>query len=166
MKRHSGCSQCCWKTFCITIVIRRICMGVMYSNVCWKICLRRNVQGLTSCPCVHSLISCLSFEFVGNWACRSQFLLAQRSMRFSLDLVCGVCRLATHFDKIDFDVSLVTTEWFLCLFAKSLPSEVCTHFSVGVGFLSSGRSSAWERPSRVPKSIIWAVISGTWLGSS
>jgi hypothetical protein len=33
------------------------------------------------------------------------------------------CRLAAHLDKIEFDVSLVTTEWFLCLFAKSLPSE-------------------------------------------
>ncbi|CAK9221019.1 unnamed protein product [Sphagnum jensenii] len=32
-------------------------------------------------------------------------------------------RLAAHLDKIEFDVSLVTTEWFLCLFAKSLPSE-------------------------------------------
>lgn len=32
-------------------------------------------------------------------------------------------RLATHLDEIDFDVSLVATEWFLCLFAKNLPSE-------------------------------------------
>ncbi|KAH9544382.1 hypothetical protein CY35_13G116300 [Sphagnum magellanicum] len=32
-------------------------------------------------------------------------------------------RLATHLENIEFDVSLVTTEWFLCLFAKSLPSE-------------------------------------------
>jgi len=37
------------------------------------------------------------------------------------------CRLAAHLDKIEFDVSLVTTEWFLCLFAKSLPSEVQTY---------------------------------------
>lgn len=33
-------------------------------------------------------------------------------------------RLATRLEEIEFDVSLVTTEWFLCLFAKSLPSEV------------------------------------------
>ncbi|KAH9323591.1 hypothetical protein KI387_018230, partial [Taxus chinensis] len=32
-------------------------------------------------------------------------------------------RLARHLEKLDFDVSLVATEWFLCLFAKSLPSE-------------------------------------------
>ncbi|XP_057859886.1 uncharacterized protein LOC131068664 isoform X2 [Cryptomeria japonica] len=32
-------------------------------------------------------------------------------------------RLARHFEDLDFDVSLVATEWFLCLFAKSLPSE-------------------------------------------
>ena len=35
-----------------------------------------------------------------------------------------VDRLAQHLDDIDFEVSLVVTEWFLCLFAKSLPSEV------------------------------------------
>jgi hypothetical protein len=35
-----------------------------------------------------------------------------------------VNRLAQHLDDIDFEVSLVVTEWFLCLFAKSLPSEV------------------------------------------
>lgn len=32
-------------------------------------------------------------------------------------------RLAAHLELIGFDVSLVITEWFLCLFAKSLPSE-------------------------------------------
>ncbi|XP_002961883.2 growth hormone-regulated TBC protein 1 [Selaginella moellendorffii] len=32
-------------------------------------------------------------------------------------------RLALHFEAMDFDVSLLTTEWFLCLFAKTLPSE-------------------------------------------
>eukprot|EP00249_Psilotum_nudum_P010584 c22629_g1_i1 orf=408-1361(+) len=32
-------------------------------------------------------------------------------------------RLSAHLDLIGFDASLVITEWFLCLFAKSLPSE-------------------------------------------
>ncbi|XP_059276951.1 uncharacterized protein LOC132031102 [Lycium ferocissimum] len=32
-------------------------------------------------------------------------------------------RIAAHLDALEFDVSLVCTEWFLCLFAKSLPSE-------------------------------------------
>ncbi|XP_010534266.1 PREDICTED: growth hormone-regulated TBC protein 1 [Tarenaya hassleriana] len=32
-------------------------------------------------------------------------------------------RIATHLEDIGFDVSLVATEWFLCLFSKSLPSE-------------------------------------------
>eukprot|EP00252_Welwitschia_mirabilis_P000883 TRINITY_DN10875_c0_g2_i1.p1 TRINITY_DN10875_c0_g2~~TRINITY_DN10875_c0_g2_i1.p1 ORF type:complete len:362 (+),score=59.89 TRINITY_DN10875_c0_g2_i1:144-1088(+) len=32
-------------------------------------------------------------------------------------------RISAHLDNLEFDVSLVTTEWFLCLFAKSLPSE-------------------------------------------
>lgn len=32
-------------------------------------------------------------------------------------------RLSAHLDRINFDASLVTTEWFLCIFAKSFPSE-------------------------------------------
>lgn len=40
------------------------------------------------------------------------------------DLLTKKCpRIATHLDSLEFDVSLVTTEWFLCLFSKSLPSE-------------------------------------------
>ncbi|KAL8045528.1 hypothetical protein ABFX02_08G120100 [Erythranthe guttata] len=40
------------------------------------------------------------------------------------DLLAKKCpRIATHLEGIDFDVSLVCTEWFLCLFSKSLPSE-------------------------------------------
>ncbi|KAK1431112.1 hypothetical protein QVD17_14350 [Tagetes erecta] len=32
-------------------------------------------------------------------------------------------RLSAHLEALGFDVSLVATEWFLCLFSKSLPSE-------------------------------------------
>ncbi|XP_051140108.1 uncharacterized protein LOC127257685 isoform X2 [Andrographis paniculata] len=40
------------------------------------------------------------------------------------DLLTKKCpRIATHLESLDFDVSLVCTEWFLCLFSKSLPSE-------------------------------------------
>ncbi|KAG9137525.1 hypothetical protein Leryth_018834 [Lithospermum erythrorhizon] len=40
------------------------------------------------------------------------------------DLLAKKCpRIAAHLDALDFDVSIVCTEWFLCLFAKSLPSE-------------------------------------------
>ncbi|XP_016453871.1 uncharacterized protein LOC107778180 [Nicotiana tabacum] len=40
------------------------------------------------------------------------------------DLLTKKCpRIAAHLDALEFDVSLVCTEWFLCLFAKSLPSE-------------------------------------------
>ncbi|RZC27553.1 TBC1 domain family member 2A isoform B [Glycine soja] len=40
------------------------------------------------------------------------------------DLLSKKCpRIATHLEALEFDVSLVTTEWFLCLFSKSLPSE-------------------------------------------
>ncbi|KAF1890337.1 hypothetical protein Lal_00013591 [Lupinus albus] len=41
------------------------------------------------------------------------------------DLLVKKCpRIASHLEALGFDVSLVTTEWFLCLFSKSLPSEV------------------------------------------
>ncbi|KAL5700138.1 hypothetical protein ACHQM5_025624 [Ranunculus cassubicifolius] len=40
------------------------------------------------------------------------------------DLLAKKCpRIAAHLESMEFDVSLVTTEWFLCLFSKSLPSE-------------------------------------------
>ncbi|CAA2979057.1 Hypothetical predicted protein [Olea europaea subsp. europaea] len=34
-----------------------------------------------------------------------------------------IYRIAAHLEAMEFDVSLVSTEWFLCLFSKSLPSE-------------------------------------------
>ncbi|CAD5193212.1 uncharacterized protein LOC103975109 [Musa acuminata AAA Group] len=40
------------------------------------------------------------------------------------DLLAKKCpRIAAHLEAMEFDVSLVATEWFLCLFAKSVPSE-------------------------------------------
>ncbi|KAG6787220.1 uncharacterized protein [Populus alba] len=40
------------------------------------------------------------------------------------DLLVKKCpRIAAHLEELEFDVSLVATEWFLCLFSKSLPSE-------------------------------------------
>ncbi|XP_042471582.1 growth hormone-regulated TBC protein 1-like [Zingiber officinale] len=40
------------------------------------------------------------------------------------DLLAKKCpRIAAHLEAMGFDVTIVATEWFLCLFAKSLPSE-------------------------------------------
>lgn len=40
------------------------------------------------------------------------------------DLLAKKCpRIASHLEAMGFDVSLVATEWFLCLFSKCLPSE-------------------------------------------
>ncbi|KAL1821769.1 hypothetical protein ACET3Z_016638 [Daucus carota] len=40
------------------------------------------------------------------------------------DLLMKHCpKLCAHLETLEFDVSIVATEWFLCLFAKSLPSE-------------------------------------------
>lgn len=38
-------------------------------------------------------------------------------------LVKKLPKLAAHLNTINFEVSLVTTEWFLCLFARSFPTE-------------------------------------------
>ncbi|KAF3782752.1 TBC1 domain family member 2A [Nymphaea thermarum] len=54
------------------------------------------------------------------------------------DLLSKKCpRIATHLEAMGFDVSLVATEWFLCLFSKSLPSEYLeiTIFSCLCGWL-------------------------------
>ncbi|XP_073313028.1 uncharacterized protein [Primulina huaijiensis] len=40
------------------------------------------------------------------------------------DMLTKKCpRISTHLEALEFDVSLVCTEWFLCLYSKSLPSE-------------------------------------------
>ncbi|KAI5002883.1 hypothetical protein ZWY2020_027533 [Hordeum vulgare] len=40
------------------------------------------------------------------------------------DLLAKKCpRIAAHLEAMGFDVSLVATKWFLCLFSKTLPSE-------------------------------------------
>lgn len=52
------------------------------------------------------------------------FLFYSYGFNLAQDVVV-IFRLAARLEEIEFDVSLVTTEWFLCLFAKSLPSEVC-----------------------------------------
>ncbi|CAA2979061.1 growth hormone-regulated TBC 1-like [Olea europaea subsp. europaea] len=47
------------------------------------------------------------------------------------DLLTKKCpRIAAHLEAMEFDVSLVSTEWFLCLFSKSLPSEVRLPFTL------------------------------------
>ncbi|KAK6142316.1 hypothetical protein DH2020_022664 [Rehmannia glutinosa] len=45
----------------------------------------------------------------------------QRVFRDILTKKCP--RIAAHLESLEFDVSLVCTEWFICLFSKSLPSE-------------------------------------------
>ncbi|KAL6538044.1 hypothetical protein OROGR_012032 [Orobanche gracilis] len=45
----------------------------------------------------------------------------QRVFRDLLTKKCS--RVAAHLETLEFDVSLVCTEWFICLFSKSLPSE-------------------------------------------
>ncbi|KAJ8636134.1 hypothetical protein MRB53_010401 [Persea americana] len=41
------------------------------------------------------------------------------------DLLYKKCpRIATHLEAIELDASVIATEWFICLFSKSLPSEM------------------------------------------
>jgi len=58
------------------------------------------------------------------------------------------CRIATHLEELEFDVSLVATEWFLCLFSKSLPSEVGLPLSLSCALsLSQTHAFSWVERS-------------------
>lgn len=69
-----------------------------------RICLLSSAQRMSP---LMTLLTCFSFS---SW-----YLLKIREEK---------CRIASHLEELEFDVSLVATEWFLCLFSKSLPSEV------------------------------------------
>lgn len=90
-------------------VTRPTCPDVMSSKGCSKIYLPKSVPG-----------ALLYFDI---------HLLSNKYKHFyKLEIK---CRIAAHLEALDFDVSLVATEWFLCLFSKSLPSEVRTMLSLG-----------------------------------
>lgn len=36
-------------------------------------------------------------------------------------------KLGAHLKRLACDITLIATDWFLCLFSTALPSEVCTH---------------------------------------
>ncbi|KAJ8427706.1 LOW QUALITY PROTEIN: hypothetical protein Cgig2_008296 [Carnegiea gigantea] len=56
--------------------------------------------------------------------CPRDYFLHRSSLSNCLPcLEYGNCRMAAHLEALEFDGSLVATEWFLCLFSKSLPSE-------------------------------------------
>ena len=40
-------------------------------------------------------------------------------------------RLHAHLQKLGCDMSIIATDWFLCLFSTSLPSEVRMHAQLG-----------------------------------
>ena len=90
-------------------VTRPTCPDVMSSKGCSKIYLQKSAPG-----------ALLYFDI---------HLLSNKYKHFyKLEIK---CRIAAHLEALDFDVSLVATEWFLCLFSKSLPSEVRTMLSLG-----------------------------------
>ena len=46
-----------------------------------------------------------------------------------IDFLFSDGRIVAHLEQLEFDVSLVATEWFLCLFAKRFLSEVSIKIS-------------------------------------
>ncbi len=42
-------------------------------------------------------------------------------------------RLQQHFQALDFDINMLATDWYLCLYSVSLPSEVRHSPSGGSG---------------------------------
>ena len=58
-------------------------------------------------------------------------------------------RLSNHFKKMGFKLPLITTEWFMCLYVKNLPSE--TAFRIWDAFLYDGVSAVFEYGIRILK---------------
>lgn len=53
------------------------------------------------------------------------YLAPQIEMRALNELIAAkLPRLQQHFISIDLDISMLATDWILCLYAASLPSEV------------------------------------------
>jgi hypothetical protein len=65
-------------------------------------------------------------------------------------------RLAAHLAALEADVSVVGTNWYLTLFASSMPSETVRGV-VGVG-RSGGRRVVWGRLTLAPP----ALLRGGW----
>lgn len=67
---------------------------------------------------------CLLNSALGMHSFMKNFLIFMFNLLVSIKKSEEKRRIASHLEALDFDVSLVATEWFLCLFSKSLPSEV------------------------------------------
>ena len=77
---------------------------------CWATCFQRFALPKVSSVCPSWFLIKLCLVILLFWS--------RKHITFFF------CRIATRLDDMGFDVSLVATEWFLCLFSKSLPSEV------------------------------------------
>ena len=73
-------------------------------------------------------------------ACACQHSCAQpRHVRIPQELVIEkMPKLAEHLSRISCDVTIVATDWFLCLFCTTLPSEVRLDAACSCGHLASG----------------------------
>ena len=86
------------------IVTRQTYQVAMLNKGCSRIYWLKNVQGNT-------ILLCSLTNHLKSWILLG-FIISK------------TCRIAAHLEALEFDVSLVATEWFLCVFSKSLPSEV------------------------------------------
>ena len=107
---HFGCLLYSWRMYLSVIAILTLFLDAMLSRGCSKISWLRNVQGFSIPLC---------------WWHQSR---NHHAMMANNTVLVNWCRIAAHLEAMGFDVSLVTTEWFLCLFSKSLPSEVRQKF--------------------------------------
>ena len=96
-------------------------LAVLLENVLVRDCYTTNLSGChVEQQVFKDLLAqkCPRYVFLSSWSLSFHQLIKL--------LLFIVCRIASHLDDMGFDVSLVATEWFLCLFSKSLPSEVLT----------------------------------------
>lgn len=102
-------------------------LAVLLENVLVNDCYTNNLSG---CHVEQRVFKDLLTKKCPRY---STFLLKQRTYMICwwfLKFVKENCRISAHLEALDFDVSLVATEWFLCLFSKSLPSEVRLNLSL------------------------------------
>lgn len=98
-------------------------LAVLLENVLVNDCYTNNLSG---CHVEQRVFKDLLAKQCPRYAHIFEIWLIFFMFKFLLSVKNGgkKCRIATHLEALEFDVSLVATEWFLCLFSKSLPSEV------------------------------------------
>ena len=118
-RMHFGCWLFSWRMFCSVIAIHTTFMDVImlnkgYLQISWK----KPYLGkyfMHFLHCFRNDIKLLIYLLI--------------VLQHIIDYLFLDGRIVAHLEQLEFDVSLVVIEWFLCLFAKSFPYEVSIKIS-------------------------------------